>query len=81
MSMTKTAVLFILGKLRGAADVCRDQGLASIPVAMETLGPGPQKCLCDPNQQILAQSAPPKKARNRDKAELATKVRNKYRLC
>ena len=38
--------------------------------------PGPQKCLCAPNQQILAQSAPPQKARNRDKAELATKVRN-----
>ena len=38
--------------------------------------PGPQKCFCASNHQILAQSAPPQEARNRDKAELTTKVPN-----
>ena len=36
--------------------------------------PGPLKCLCAPSHQILARSAP-QKARNRDNAEFATKVR------
>ena len=35
--------------------------------------PGPLKCFNAPSQQILAKSAP-QKARNRDKAEFATKV-------
>ena len=37
-------------------------------------GPGPLKCFCAPSHQILAKSAP-KKARNRDKANSATKAR------
>ena len=36
--------------------------------------PGPLKCLCAPSHQILAKSAP-QKARNRDKPDFATKVR------
>ena len=36
--------------------------------------PGPLKCFCAPSHQILAKSAP-QKARNRDKADFATKVR------
>ena len=37
-------------------------------------GPGPLKCFCAPSHHILAKSAP-QKARNRDKADFATKVR------
>ena len=36
--------------------------------------PGPLKCFCAPSHQILAISAP-QKARNRDNAEFATKLR------
>ena len=34
-----------------------------------------------PQPANFGPKCPPQKARNRDKAELATKVRNKYRLC
>ena len=42
--------------------------------------PGPLKCFCAPRRQILAKSAPPK-ARNRDKAKFATKLRKLSKDC
>ena len=42
--------------------------------------PGPLKCFCAPRRQILAKSAPPK-ARNRDKAKFATKLRKLRKDC
>ena len=41
---------------------------------IHTAHPGPLECFSAPRHQILAKSAP-QKARNRDKAEFATKVR------
>ena len=42
--------------------------------------PGRIKCFCAPSHQILAKSAP-QNARNRDKAEFATKVRKSSINC
>ena len=47
---------------------------------METATPGPLKCLCAPRHQISAKSAP-QKARNRNKARFATKLRKLSKGC
>ena len=38
------------------------------------------KCFCATHHRILAKSAPPPKAGNRDKADFATKVRKSIRM-
>ena len=45
----------------------------------KTTRPGPLKCFCAPSHQILAKSAP-QKARDRDNAEFATKLRKLSKL-
>ena len=57
------------------SDVTINGACEKVPIS--GFGPdrsSPLKCLCAPNHQILANSAP-KKACNRDNAEFATKLR------
>ena len=61
-------------------DTLKVKALQFVGLPILRLRPGPPKCFCAPRHQISAKSAP-QKARNRNKAKFATKLRKLRKDC